>query len=218
MLNNNGSNASSSPDTGPLWEQKLTTIASLAKTLRRLKGDESFNAEGVRTIWHRGKQRVELLSWENTSGQIIKQELTFLDNLVDFSAEHGLRTGRIALHEAQTYSGRNAGDMVQLDKTPNPKTLEGATRLIKNAPTRDYYLQHLLKQLHDTVSHLGIDRSRTVVSSLDTYSKSLSAESPAGDESRVVFPGGLSKKNARLVGLIVFGIATGVCVAALLLP
>lgn len=160
---------SNPPVPQPLGEEandaRLSALEDLASTFRRLEGNEDFDANGVRTVWHRGKGTLELLSWENDKKVVIKQELTFLDMTIEMRREQPfVKTGRLRATEDRTHPGKKGTPMVQLDQVPQSLTLQYAAHLLRHAPGRDYYAQYLLKHVVSTMTALSSDSEHTVVS------------------------------------------------------
>ena len=148
----------------------LGVIEELARTVRRMRADESFDANGFRTVWHRGRQNVELLSWENEDKQITKQELSMLGMVIEFNQGKPLRTGTVPTH-TEGAAGAAASHLVTMDERPKPRSLILASHLLKHIQGRDFYAQHLLKEVNDAIVSFGFDDARTAVSSLSNFSR-----------------------------------------------
>jgi len=142
----------------------VAVIEQIAESLRRVAGNEEYDAQGVRTLWHRGQMQSELLTWEHRDGRIVKQELSFLGLVVEYRDNAALRTGHVPELEAQSVGGGQAGHAVELDEQPNGQTLEHASHLLKSASTRDHCLQHLLGQVNDALTALGANEYTKVTS------------------------------------------------------
>jgi hypothetical protein len=149
----------------------LALVADAARTVRRMAADESPNAEGIKTIWHRGR-RIELLSWEGKGDEIVRQELTFFGFYVEWKKTSGLKTGSVPYTDEQTDSGKQSSAMLRLDAQPKHRTLDFASHLLKNIPGRDFYAQHMLKHTNHALTVQGFDRMRTEVSKLTAFGKS----------------------------------------------
>ncbi|MBI5511225.1 MAG: hypothetical protein HY903_20890 [Deltaproteobacteria bacterium] len=148
----------------------LALLTEAAGTFRRVKGDEAYDAQGVRTIWHQGRPRIEMLSWENKAGTILRQELSFFARVVDFRQGKPVNTGRVPHEEPTTDSGAPRGNVVTHDPRPSHETLRYASHLLKHVLERDFYSQHLLKQINDAIN-TEFDDTHTVVSGMDGYAK-----------------------------------------------
>jgi hypothetical protein len=149
----------------------LALVEDAARTVRRMAADESYNADGVRTIWHRGR-RIELLSWESKDEVVVRQELTFFGFHLEYRKERGLRTGVIPVQNATTDPGlRQESKDLRLDSRLKPQTLDFASQLLKSIPGRDFYAQHLLKYVNHAITVQGFDSTRTEVTKLTPFSK-----------------------------------------------
>ena len=82
-------------DLTELKVRELAMLGEVAPGFRRMRANEDFDDKGIRTIWHRGPGRSEMLTWENRDKDIVRQELQLLGNVVEFRQGHDLRTGRI---------------------------------------------------------------------------------------------------------------------------
>ena len=172
-------------DSSSAVAKNVGLLAEIAKSFRRLKANEDFDGRGVRTIWHRGTMRSEMLTWEDKGGSIVKQELSFLGMVVEFKQNEPLRTGTIPLNQELTDAGKPMSHLLKMDRAPVEKTLDYASVLLKNVPDRDYYAQHLLKHVNDTIASLGMDDSRTVIAKLDNFTRSQNAQKSEPEITRV---------------------------------
>ena len=187
-------------------EGNRALLEEIARSFRRVRGDETFDDTGVRTIWHQGHLRTEMLSWENRGGSIIRQELSFFGMLVECREGKPVRTGKIPLDESLTGGGaRPSSALIKMDAAPIHRTLDYASHLLKHAPARDYYAQHLLKHVNETLNRLGFDEGRTVVSSLDSYSKRADADAKTTQKTEVLHPP--TATSTRLIVLTLLGTA-----------
>ena len=130
-------------------------LETIAVRFRRLRGDETFDANDVRTIWHRGPQRTELLTWENRDGALIKQEFSFAGLILEYTPEQGIRTGIIPLSDQVTDTGQPRSTVIRMQNQPEPTTLQKAAALLGLVPERDYYGQHLMEISNDWLVQNG---------------------------------------------------------------
>ncbi len=148
-------------------------IKQISESLRRVDGDESFDKHGIRTIWHRGSMHTELLTWENKNHEIVKQELCFVGLVVELKEGEPLRTGRVHKKDEE---GSNPGAQIthdiRLEGAPTPSTLERAWQLLRLVPERDFYVQHLLQKVGESLATMGHGDDRTAVAaSPDDFSR-----------------------------------------------
>ena len=146
----------------------LELIGQLAETLQRVAGNEDFDANGVRTVLHRGRM-CELLSWEDKDGNIVKQELTFAGSVIEHRTRARVRTGHVPMSEEQSGSGQ-AAKSIDLDPNPSQKTLAHAAHFLKRSPMRDFYTQHLLKQVNEALN-IGFGDERTCVENPQSFGR-----------------------------------------------
>ncbi|MBI3178171.1 MAG: hypothetical protein HYZ27_00835 [Deltaproteobacteria bacterium] len=174
-------------------------LADIAKSVRRIQGDDTYDASGVRKIWHQGQKQIEIMTWEKRDGGVVEQELSFMGLIIACKGGH-LRTGKIPIDSEYSSGGRPASHMLAMDAEPSPRALDYASHLLKSVPERDYYVQHLLKAVNDAITTLGFDTSRTVVSSLAEFAH---RPKPAGTDG----PG-----RARAVAFVLLALAA-LCLA-----
>ncbi len=163
----------------------LGVVEEAAQSMRRMQANEEFDAEGIRTIWHRGRNRVEMLSWENRDNVIVRQELSIFGMVIDFRQGHGLRTGNLPLDDESEVGGRPIGKTVKFTPRLADNILDYAAHLLKHIRNRDFYAQHMLKEVHDAITQSGFDDMRTGVATLKNFSRdskplpTLSMQAPA---------------------------------------
>lgn len=201
---------------------ELGLVEEAAHTVRRMQADESFNEQGVRTIWHRGRSRVEMLTFEDRDKNIVSQELSIFGMLIEFRQDKPLRTGKIPPSEEASSGGKPMSQLIKMDAICDPKALTYGSHLLKHVKGRDFYQQHLLKQINIAISQLGFDDARTAVASLDSFSRSASSlpTMKVGREglrkTQIIRPQASSKTWALAAALLVLGVAGGLGVAWLL--
>ena len=79
------------------------------------QANEEYNEEDVRTIWHRGRYRTELLSWQHRDGTILRQELTFFGMVTDYRLGQPLKTGRVPPNEDTAGGARPQAHLLAMD-------------------------------------------------------------------------------------------------------
>ena len=194
-----------------------TMLAEAAATFRRVVANDEPDAGGLKTVWHRGQLRSELLSWETSTGMIEKQEFTFAGMAIVINKAKGVFTGFV--EKTETDPGRNRLNdtsirLLQMDSIINISTLEYAAHFLKHLPKRDFYTQHLLKEINDAIASSGFDESRTNVSSLSDFSKSFSKKFEVPKGIRMTSePEEPKEKNSNI---IILSFAAGIVIAAML--
>lgn len=205
------------------FEAELGMVEEAAQTVRRMAADESFNSEGMRIIWHRGRQRVEVLSHESRDQKILRQEMSIFGMVVEFRDGYGVRTGNIPINDEASLGPKPVSHLITLDEIPDRKALSYASHLLKHVKGRDFYLQHLLKVVNEAINNLGFDESRTTVGDMQAFSREQQRNAPTMPidrrglrETQIITPPTSRKSWLLAVLLGLLGVAGGVGLAWLL--
>lgn len=135
----------------PIEKDPLFARACAAgSTLRRIDRAEITAKDGGKSIWHQGRDLIELYSFEDASGAIVRQELLFFGLAVEYRQQHGFRTGSMDTSE-RSKTGVARAELLAYDPKPSQRVIELAGRLLR-AAKRDFYTQHLLKQLNELMN------------------------------------------------------------------
>ena len=194
----------------------LALVREIGESIRRVRGDETFDDQGVRTIWHQGTMRTEMLSWEDRDGAIARQELAFTGLVVLFELGRSVTTGRLPIDDEQTGGGRPMADLVEPDPAPAHETLDLASHLLKAIPDRDYYAQHMLKHINDAVDKLGFDESRTLISDIESFAKERERSERSEPTQKIDVGGRPSSRWVAFVLLAAAGVLLGLGAGLLL--
>jgi hypothetical protein len=196
---------------GGALANNLAMVQEIAETFRRVPGDESFDATGVRTVWHQGKLHTELLSWENKAGEIVAQELTMFGLSVEFKHGQPLRTGKTGVEDETSTAGGGVQKSAVLmrDPKPNGLTLDYASHLLRGVRDRDFYCQHLVQQVNAAIASLGIDTGRTQGTNLEMFQR-LANQADESDKKAGKRAGG--GRTWLFVGLAILAVAAGVII------
>ncbi len=151
--------------------EDTNVLETIATRFRRLRGDETFDANDVRTIWHRGPQRTELLTWENRNGALIKQEFSFAGLVLEYTPEQGIRTGIIPLSDQVTDTGQPRSTVIRMQSHPESTTLQKAAALLGLVPERDYYGQHLMEISNDWLVQNGHQPVAPAITSSENFNR-----------------------------------------------
>ncbi|HKI87049.1 MAG TPA: hypothetical protein VKA53_09915 [Thermoanaerobaculia bacterium] len=190
-------------------------IEDAADSVRRMQANEEFDKDGLRTIWHRGRQRTEMLSWENQTNQIVRQELSIFGMVVEFRRGEALRTGRIPSSDTLSNGGKPMSHLIKMDDKPDKKILTYASHLLKHIKGRDFYAQHLLREVNDAIASLGYDAARTAVAHVDRFARK-AGHLPTMDVDAATLKkarGGGNKTILFALGLTLLGVGIGVGIA-----
>jgi hypothetical protein len=185
-------------------DQAETILKDIGRAMRRVEGT-SPEKNGVRTVWHQSKLRTELLSWERLEDKSIdRQELCFFGKMVEFRKGKGLRTGTIPNASLQEDAGPRVSksELFIPGRDLDALVLDAASRILRECSKRDFYTQHLLREVNEAIAKCDVKTMRTQVNGLDFFREIENA----GRESSVQI-GGDRNNITRLALLIV-----GVCV------
>ena len=181
-------------------------LEQIAREFRRMRADETYDDDGIRTIWHRGPQRTELLTWEDRKGNILKQELSFVGLFVETSPGMMPKTGVFPVHEHTTDTGQPRSSIVEITSEPDPSTIRTAAQLLGWVPVRDKYSQLLLDSLTLHLASLATGATPT-----DRTDRNLADSRPAVASTSASPPTAAPSRSAFTVLLVsILGIALGI--------
>lgn len=85
---------------------------------------ELIQSEGldIESRWYHGSKDVDLFIWKDSNKKIIRQQMTFYGQLVEWSAHEGLRTGYII--EDETSQMMSGSPLIHYDPAPQRQTLD----------------------------------------------------------------------------------------------
>lgn len=187
---------------GDSIDRNLGALEKYAATVRRVPGNEEYDAKGVRTLWHRGRM-IELLTWEDKAGGIVKQELSFVGHVVEFK-NNILRTGRLPQTD-DSAPGVQVSQLVKLDAALSLTTLEYASHVLLNIKDRDFYTQHLLRWVNIGLSSMGDERTVVAPEQFDRASAVATAIKRRATKSQHVGPVGLGapkRTGMKALGIV----------------
>jgi hypothetical protein len=144
-------------------------LQDIGKNFRRIDTTKSPKKDGVTAVWHQSKHRTDMLSWERGPQDIERQELCFFGKMVEFRREGGVRTGGIPQsNDDERGPAYPRSDVFQPSREPDSMVLDAAS-IILRAGKRDYYTQHLLGQINQTLQELDKHPNRTQVKNLEFF-------------------------------------------------
>jgi hypothetical protein len=81
---------------GAMLEQTEADRRAAVESMLRIRAVESPpDAEGRRTIWHRGARGAELVTEVDAEGRVARQELTLFDDLLVWERDKGFRAAAV---------------------------------------------------------------------------------------------------------------------------
>jgi hypothetical protein len=168
-------------------------LRDIGQSLRRVKGKPDLDAKGLRAVWHQGKLRTDLMSWETEAQDIQRQELAFFGRVVEFRKGQGLRTGTLpgtVGPDADESEGTGKSELFVPHRALDFSTLDAASTILKGCSKRDYFTQHLLTEITSAMSSQKPSLARTQMLGLELYQdleKVMSEEQPESGKPRTTF-------------------------------
>jgi hypothetical protein len=86
----------------------------------------------VTSRWFHGPDEIDFFVWQDHRKNIIKQQVSFYGQIVEWNILDGLRTG-VVLEEETTLNKVPASELVRYDQKPMRPAVETALALVKNA-------------------------------------------------------------------------------------
>jgi hypothetical protein len=130
-------------------------LSQVGQGLKRVSGaNEQPDARGYRTVWHHGTMKTDLFTHLSPDGEMVRQELVFLGQVVAWDHRGGLSTGRggesasAATPAAQTLDIDDGGPV-------DRRTLANASLLLREVPDADVYVLHLRKIINEALNRMG---------------------------------------------------------------
>ncbi len=183
------------------------TLKAAVESMYRIRATESPpDAQGQRTVWHRGARGAELISWVDATGRLTKQDFFLFEDVFRWERGTGLRTAeaRQPAASAQQYS---AQDLVpDSDVASRRARLERAEAAVGEYQGEDKYLQHLRATIFVEAGAYHTLDDNPITSANEALSR------PDFDAARQPPPG--SSRGSRAV-LAVVGLAALVGLAVL---
>lgn len=147
-------------------------LRDIGRQLRRVKSKDTRDKNDLRCVWHQSKLRTELSSWETPTQEIVHQEFCFFGQVVEYRKGEPVRTGTIpnnaTLSDAKP-TAAGIGELYKPHRHPEFSLLEAASTILRECPKRDYFTQHMLKQVNAALNASNKSVKRTQVLGLDMY-------------------------------------------------
>jgi hypothetical protein len=118
------------------WHDAASSILDpivIGKKLREI--DPRFVApdeDGNQARWFQSANACDLFVWHSSEGDLIGAQLFFMGQVVDWSLEHGVRTGMVSASSARSPKYA-ASELFDLDTPPSPEVMYVARRILKAA-------------------------------------------------------------------------------------
>ncbi|MEW5740404.1 MAG: hypothetical protein AB1938_15855 [Myxococcota bacterium] len=172
------------------------------ESMYRIRAVESPpDADGKRTIWHRGAKGAELVTEVDGEGRATRHEFTLFDEHLIWEREKGFRAGRV--QKGGGSAAMPASAMIELAPDASTPVLERAARSLADYRGEDKIISHLRELLAKAV------RGRAMFEDLGEVTRGKGAfkleERPPVAPSRlpvILVVGGLALVIAALVVLL----------------
>jgi hypothetical protein len=113
----------------------LFDAEQIGRTLREVAVDV-IETEGstILSRWFHSKHDVELFLWLDGDQNVIKYQVTFFGQVVEWNVFEGVKTGYIIEEEVAGHGDENVKETIEFDQTPQDSAIERAIRLLEHVP------------------------------------------------------------------------------------
>lgn len=145
-------------------KESVAILRDIGRSIRRVKSKETRDKAGFVVIWHQGKLRTDLSSWEDEAKELHRQEFAFFNQMVEFRKGQALRTGTVPNTETDDTQLTPRSALFVPHREPEISVLEAASQILRACSKRDYFTQHLLKEVNRTLneSHKAVKRTQVL--------------------------------------------------------
>lgn len=104
----------------------------LGRSMKEISSDFlQVEAENVVSRWFRGHSNVDFFLWSDSGGNIIKQQLVFMDQVIEWNVAEGLKTGALIEDASEIESaGVDRSETVCFDQVAQKQFIEIAQELV----------------------------------------------------------------------------------------
>jgi len=155
--------------------------AEAVQSLARIRAAETTDGEGLRRVWHQAAD-VDLLSWVDDKGMLLRQELTLFGDHFQWTTDYGLCTGQVSGSDGS--SAGHASDTVALDAAISKERLQAAHAALAPYHGDDKYIEHIKHVVAQFLRGLQ-DRDEVVITI--TKNKAAKVAAAEGRRSPVVW-------------------------------
>ncbi len=94
---------------------------------------ELLNVENqqVESRWYHSQFETDLFIWSDKAGKIIKQQITFFGQVVEWNFYEGLRTG-VILEDEVASIGVKPSEVIHFDQLPSKSTVKMAVEIVEH--------------------------------------------------------------------------------------
>src|SRR4051794_6420331 len=103
----------------------------LGKSLKEVATDVIATTHAdVVSRWFHSSKDADLFIWMDKNNNIIKQQLSYYGQVVEWNAVEGLKTGHIVTDEAR--DRKQGSEILRFDEVPQVTSIQQATQLLNN--------------------------------------------------------------------------------------
>jgi hypothetical protein len=150
-------------------KESAAILRDIGRSLRRVKSKETLGKDGLRVVWHQGKLRTDLSSWETEAHEIRHQELAFFNQMIEFRQGSSLRTGTLPQAPDESLQLAPKSALFVPHRQADVTVLEAASSILRACPKRDYFTQHLLKEVNSALNQAQKNSRKTQVMDLHVF-------------------------------------------------
>ena len=114
--------------------EKFLEPRCLGNSLREIDPSSLKDGDKGNFRWYHGVNDTSLFSWHDESGEIIQQQMVFLEKVVEWTKDEPLKTGKIksevGLGEKQY--GWVRSEIMEFDESPNRQILDQARTILES--------------------------------------------------------------------------------------
>lgn len=113
---------------------RFFSAADLGKSFREVSVDViRTEHQDIVNRWYHSSKDADLFVWLDSDKNIIKQQLTFFGQVIEWNVIEGVRTGCLVEQEDPVLTDkRRATDVIKFDQKPQGSSLSQALDLLKN--------------------------------------------------------------------------------------
>ena len=111
----------------------LFDAEQIGRTMREVAVDV-IETEGstILSRWFHSKHDVELFLWLDGDQNVIKYQVTFFGQVVEWNVFEGVKTGYVIEEEVAGHGDENLKETIEFDKAPQDSAIERAIRLLEH--------------------------------------------------------------------------------------
>lgn len=113
---------------------RFFNASDLGKTFREVSVDViRTESQDIVNRWYHSAKDADLFVWMDSQQNIIKQQLSFYGQVIEWNVIEGVRTGCVLETEDPVFADkRRRSDIIQFDQKPQASSLSQALELLRN--------------------------------------------------------------------------------------